>query len=208
VRLLSTAKNDFIPSADRMLDKGFEEVLRMIVSKLPKKRQTAMFSATWPESVRKLARDFMYDAIKVNIGSEELSANNNIKQIVEVLDDGYQKEGRLLKILNQYHRNGNRVLIFVLYKAEAARVEKALVRQGFGAQAIHGDKNQYQRMQALQAFRDGHSPLLVATDVASRGLDIPMVEYVINYTFPLTIEDYIHRIGRTGRAGMTVCINF
>ncbi|CAG8600404.1 7394_t:CDS:2 [Paraglomus brasilianum] len=192
-----------LDEADRMLDKGFEDVLRLIVSKLPKKRQTAMFSATWPELVRRLAHDFLCNAVKVNIGSEELSANNNIKQIVEVLEDRNQKEGRLLRILNQYHKNGNRVLIFVLYKAEAIRLENALVRQGFEAQAIHGDKNQYQRMQALQAFRDGYSPLLVATDVASRGLDIPMVEYVINYTFPLTIEDYVHRIGRTGRAGKT-----
>ncbi|CAG8464726.1 8446_t:CDS:2 [Paraglomus occultum] len=168
-----------LDEADRMLDKGFEDVLRMIISKLPKKRQTAMFSATWPELVRRLAHDFMCNAIKVNIGSDELSANNNIKQIVEVLDDRNQKE------------------------AEAIRLENALIRQGFEAQAIHGDKNQYQRMQALQAFRDGYSPLLVATDVASRGLDIPMVEYVINYTFPLTIEDYVHRIGRTGRAGKT-----
>src|SRR6185437_2671286 len=102
-----------------MLDKGFEDVLRLIVSKLPKKRQTAMFSATWPELVRRLAHDFLCNAVKVNIGSEELSANNNIKQIVEVLEDRNQKEGRLLRILNQYHKNGNRVLIFVLYKAEA-----------------------------------------------------------------------------------------
>merc|ERR1712226_1790357 len=96
---------------------------------------------------------------------------------------------------------GNRILIFVLYKKEAARVEETLKRGGWNAVSIHGDKSQEGRTQAVEQFKSGKIPLLVATDVAARGLDIPGVDYVINYSFPLTIEDYVHRIGRTGRAG-------
>jgi len=112
------------------------------------------------------------------------------------------KDQKLEQLLRQYHKSRtNRVLVFALYKKEASRVELFLQRRGWNAQSIHSDKSQAERTRALERFKDGSIPLLVATDVASRGLDIPDVEYVINYTFPLTIEDYVHRIGRTGRAG-------
>ncbi|CAG8737413.1 15157_t:CDS:2, partial [Dentiscutata heterogama] len=186
---------------DRMLDTGFEEDVRNIILKTREDRQTVMFSATWPESVRKLANDFLTNPIRVTIGSQTLSANRNVTQIVEVIDDPSEKDRRLVTLLEKYHNRKNRVLIFVLYKKEASRVENMLARKGYEAQSIHGDKSQFQRIEALNAFRDGIYPLLIATDVASRGLDIPDVRYVINYTFPLTIEDYVHRIGRTGRAG-------
>ena len=117
-------------------------------------------------------------------------------------DDEARKAQRLPQLLQQYHKSRtNRVLVFALYKKEAARVEQTLQRLGHKALAIHGDMTQEQRTRALHAFKEGSTPLLVATDVAARGLDIPDVELVLNYTFPLTIEDYIHRIGRTGRAG-------
>jgi ATP-dependent RNA helicase DBP3 len=106
--------------------------------------------------------------------------------------------------LQKYHGSGkNKVIVFVLYKKEATRVEDMLRQRGFNVQGIHADKTQKDRTLALDSFKSGKCPLLVATDVAARGLDVPDVEYVINYAFPLTIEDYVHRIGRTGRAGKT-----
>ncbi|RHZ86695.1 hypothetical protein Glove_46g148 [Diversispora epigaea] len=189
-----------LDEADRMLDKGFEDDVRTIIRKTSKNRQTVMFSATWPESVRKLANDFLNHPIRVTIGSPDLSANNNVTQIVDVLEDR-ERDKRLLSLLERYHNRKNRVLVFVLYKKEASRIENMLASQGYEALSIHGDKSQFQRTEALKAFKDGIYPLLIATDVAARGLDIPDVEYVINYSFPLTIEDYVHRIGRTGRAG-------
>merc|ERR1711962_1801368 len=190
-----------LDEADRMLDQGFERDIRQIVGETHKGRQTALFSATWPDSVRELAHSFLTRPIKVTIGSEDLAAGTRITQIVEVIEDR-AREARLKKLLNEYHSSRkNRVLIFVLYKKEAARVEENLKRAGWNAVSIHGDKSQEGRTQAVEDFKSGKTPLLVATDVAARGLDIPGVDYVINYSFPLTIEDYVHRIGRTGRAG-------
>ena len=124
-------------------------------------------------------------------------------QEVEVIDQ-HAKEGLLPKLLEKYHKSrNNRVLVFALYKKEAARVEEQLVRKGYKCIGIHGDMTQPARTAALQQLKDGTCPLLVATDVAARGLYIPDVEVVINFTFPLTIEDYIHRIGRTGSGGKT-----
>ncbi|KAJ1976319.1 hypothetical protein H4R34_004022 [Dimargaris verticillata] len=191
-----------LDEADRMLDIGFEQAIRSIISAIQHPtRQTVMFSATWPESIRKLANDFLRDPVRVTIGSDDLTVNQNVKQVVEVLEPD-DKYFRLMKLLQDYHRSRtNRIIIFVLYKKEAENLERRLLGKKFKVAAIHGNKNQTQRIAALDSFKQGTAPLLVATDVAARGLDIPMVEYVINYTFPLTIDDYIHRIGRTGRAG-------
>lgn len=190
-----------LDEADRMLDQGFERDIRQIVGETHPGRQTALFSATWPDSVRELAHSFLTRPIKVTIGSEDLAAGTRITQIVEVIEDR-AREARLTKLLKEYHSSRkNRILIFVLYKKEAARVEETLKRGGWNAVSIHGDKSQDGRTQAVEQFKSGKIPLLVATDVAARGLDIPGVDYVINYSFPLTIEDYVHRIGRTGRAG-------
>ncbi|KAJ3678733.1 hypothetical protein LUZ60_002536 [Juncus effusus] len=191
-----------LDEADRMLDMGFEPEVRAILSHIPSARQMVMFSATWPLAVNQLAREFMDpNPVKVVIGSEDLSANHDVMQIVEVLDD-QARNSRLFALLEKYHQSKkNRVLVFVLYKKEAARVESMLQRQGWKAVSVHGDKAQSERTKALALFKDGICPLMVATDVAARGLDIPDVEVVINYSFPLTTEDYVHRIGRTGRAG-------
>lgn len=134
---------------------------------------------------------------------DSLSANKRVAQTVEVIEDR-ARDDRIKVLLEKYHGSRkNRVLVFALYKKEAARLEQMLSRNGWKCCSIHGDKSQDQRTAALQAFKDQSNPLLIATDVAARGLDIPDVECVINYTFPLTIEDYVHRIGRTGRAGKT-----
>ncbi|KAI5802332.1 ATP-dependent RNA helicase DBP3 [Pyronema domesticum] len=197
-----------LDEADRMLDKGFEEDIRRIMSACPdkSKRQTLMFTATWPQSVRDLASSFMNTPVKITIGNrDDLRANVRIKQTVEVIDQR-AKEQRLLALVKQYQSGAmkdDKILVFCLYKKEATRVEGFLRMKGCKVAGIHGDLSQAQRTQALAQFKSGTCPLLIATDVAARGLDIPNVKLVINVTFPLTIEDYVHRIGRTGRAGST-----
>jgi ATP-dependent RNA helicase DBP3 len=203
---LSGAEFVVLDEADRMLDKGFEEAIRQIIQCTPKKRQTLMFTATWPPSVRELAATFMQSPVRIIIGDNptgELRANTRIKQLVEVVDPR-DKELRLAQLLKQYQSGKNkddRILVFCLYKKEATRVEETIRRKGFRAAGIHGDLSQEKRTASLAAFKTGTVPILVATDVAARGLDIPAVKVVINVTFPLTAEDYVHRIGRTGRAG-------
>lgn len=207
---LSNVSYVVLDEADRMLDKGFEEEIRKILSTTPTKgRQTLMFTATWPPSVRDLASTFMHTPVHISIGADnptgELRANASITQLVEVIDPR-QKETRLLQLLRQHQgptgpHQHDRILVFCLYKKEAARIETFLRTRGLHVGAIHGDLSQEKRSAALAAFKTGTCPLLIATDVAARGLDIPAVKAVINVTFPLTVEDYVHRIGRTGRAG-------
>ncbi|KAH6674068.1 ATP-dependent RNA helicase dbp3 [Halenospora varia] len=203
---LSRATYVVLDEADRMLDKGFEEEIRKIINTTAKERQTLMFTATWPESVRALASTFMKTPLKIAIGdnpSGDLRANVRIVQKVEVVDPR-GKEFRLLQILKQYQsgsQKDDRILVFALYKKEATRVEGFLHSKGFRVAGIHGDLSQEQRTRSLEAFKKGQTPILVATDVAARGLDIPDVQLVVNLTYPLTTEDYVHRIGRTGRAG-------
>lgn len=197
-----------LDEADRMLDKGFEPDIRAIIGMCTSREQgrhTSMFSATWPPAVRGLAESFMNGPVRVTVGSDELSANRRVEQTVEVLADGYAKERRLNDFLRSVNaqRSKDKILIFALYKKEAQRVEQTLRRGGFKVSGIHGDLGQNERIASLERFKSAETPLLVATDVAARGLDIPNVEHVINYTFPLTIEDYVHRIGRTGRGGKT-----
>lgn len=152
-------------------------------------------------AIRKLASEFLCSPARVVVGSQDLAASHSVRQVVEVID-GAARDARLHALLQQYHGSRrNRVIVFVLYKKEAARVESLLQRKGWKAAAVHGDISQAQRSAAVDAFKAGTVPVLVATDVAARGLDIPDVEVVINYSFPLTTEDYVHRIGRTGRAG-------
>lgn len=215
---LSKCRHLVLDEADRMLDMGFEEDVRYIISKCEDKktRQTAMFSATWPAVIQKLAMEFMVDPICIYVGFEcivgsngensiddSLSANKRVAQTVEVIEDR-AREVRLQELLRKYtkgSKKNDRILVFALYKKEAARLEGTLNRWGYSCGSIHGDKTQEARERALAEFKNGTCPILVGTDVAARGLDIPDVEVVLNYTFPLTIEDYVHRIGRTGRAG-------
>ncbi|CAH0481094.1 unnamed protein product [Peronospora belbahrii] len=188
-----------LDEADRMLDMGFEPQLRKIVSQIRPDRQTLMWSATWPKEIVSLANDFLTDFIQVTVGSLDLTANKKIKQIVEVMDD-HQKYTALQEHLRDMYEGG-RIIIFCETKRGADELSRNLRNTRYVCKAIHGNKSQEERDYVLREFKEGKTQILVATDVASRGLDIKDIRYVINFDMPKNVEDYIHRIGRTARAG-------
>ncbi|GFP89341.1 dead-box ATP-dependent RNA helicase 20 [Phtheirospermum japonicum] len=162
-------------------------------------RQTLYWSATWPKEVEQLARRSLFNPYKVTIGSPDLKANHAISQHVEIVSEN-QKYNKLVKLLEDI-MDGSRILIFMDTKKGCDQITRQLRMDGWPALSIHGDKSQAERDWVLSEFRAGKSPIMTATDVAARGLDVKDVKYVINYDFPGTLEDYVHRIGRTGRAG-------
>ncbi|CAN0160152.1 unnamed protein product [Ectocarpus fasciculatus] len=182
-----------------MLDMGFEPQIRKIVSQIRPDRQTLMWSATWPKEVQALARDFLHHYYQVTVGSLELAANKDIKQIIECTED-FNKYRSLSKHLQQHGHNG-KVLVFVETKKGCDALTRSLRQDGYQARCIHGDKTQEERDYVLKDFKGGNFQVLVATDVAARGLDVKDIQMVINFDFPNNMEDYIHRIGRCGRAG-------
>jgi len=191
-----------LDEADRMLDMGFEPQVRKISSQCRPDRQTLMWSATWPKEVQKLARDICKeDPAHINVGSLDLRTAHTIRQYVEVVQEG-DKRGRLKRLLEKV-MDGSKILIFCGSKRDCDQLTREMRLDGWPALCIHGDKKQEERDWVLKEFKEGKSPILVATDVASRGLDVKDIKYVINYDFPSQIEDYVHRVGRTGRAGAT-----
>nr|XP_023023811.1 probable ATP-dependent RNA helicase DDX43 [Leptinotarsa decemlineata] len=190
-----------LDEADRMLDMGFEPQIRKVMYCIRPTRQTVMTSATWPLGVRRLAQSYMKDPIQVYVGSLDLAATHTVTQVIQVMEDN---EDVKMDAVMEFVRNlgpDQKVIIFCGKKARADNLSTEFALSGIQCQAIHGDRDQCDREQALVDIANGTVQILVATDVASRGLDIDDITHVLNFDFPRNIEEYVHRVGRTGRAG-------
>ena len=192
---LSKFNTVVLDEADRMLDMGFINDTRFIMNGMPKERQTLFFAATLSNEIERIIKEFTKNPVRISVKTRDTS--KNVEQDIVKIEQGKTKLGVLNNLLNK--KEFNKVLIFGRTKHGVEKLSKTLLRNGFSVESIHGNKNNSQRQRALGMFKDNRIQILVATDVAARGLDIADISHVINYDIPATYDDYIHRIGRTGR---------
>lgn len=192
-----------LDEADRMLDLGFEPQIMKILLDIRPDRQTVMTSATWPEGVRRLATKYLNEPIQLYVGSLDLSAAKTVTQHLIMIRSDEDKRTHLMNYIANEMSPTDKLIVFVGRKSMADNLSCDLCMKQIQAQSIHGDREQCDREEALKDFKDGYVRILIATDVASRGIDVKDITCVINFDFPRNIEDYVHRVGRTGRAGST-----
>jgi superfamily II DNA/RNA helicase len=193
--IMSTFQTIVLDEADRMLDMGFVDDMRFLMAQMPEQKQALLFSATIPSEIEVLSRQFLKNPEKISVKTKDSSTNVN-QDIIKV-GDPTKKLEVLCDLLAK--KEFTKVLVFGKTKYGVEKLSKALIQRGFKAESIHGDKTQSKRKRAVDMFKMGQVRILVATDVAARGLDIDSVSHVINYDIPATYDDYVHRIGRTGR---------
>ena len=186
-----------LDEADQMLDIGFMPAIKRILKLLPKKRQTLLFSATMPKEIKALSQDHLQNPVEVAVATVAKTADKIAQSVMHLPPDG--KVNAMTKLAKTHP--GKKIIVFARTKRGADKIARKLVSEGIGAEAIHGNKSQSQRVRTLASFKNGKTLVLIATDIAARGIDVPGVELVVNYDLPNVPESYVHRIGRTARAG-------